>query len=320
MHSVGDYWKMDRCLSCGTLFLNPRPTDASLSACYPQDYFTHEAEDGGQIAGLLTGFRGQIRGEVANHKLGYSHLGSDKVGPLVSLLSRSRTVRHRALQAPDGAFPAWVPNGRLIDIGCGSGVQLAVLREFGWDVLGLEIDPAAADSARRTYHLDVIEASAAEAADHLEPVDVITMNHVIEHVPDPGQLLRDCTRLLRPGGQLIAVTPNSNALGNIIFQNRWFALDVPRHLLIFSPQGLRSCLARVSDLDRYSLSTSNKRARKTLLDAMDVGRTGQFRSGVEPRPLDRVLAVMFRGLEGLLTHFWDVGEELVLTARRRASS
>lgn len=320
MHGVGDYWKLDCCLSCRSLFLNPRPTDASISACYPKDYFTHELGAGGRISGLFSGLKGQIRGGVAEHKLGYSHLGGDLLRPLVTMLSGSRTVRHRALQAPDGAFPTWVPNGRLLDIGCGSGVQLAALREFGWDVVGLEIDPAAAASARRTYDLDVIEVPVAEAANYLEPVDVITMNHVIEHVPDPEQLLRDCARLLRPGGQLIAVTPNSNALGKVIFQDQWSALDAPRHLLIFSPDGLTSCLAQVSSLYRYGISTSNKRAKKTLLDAMDVGRTGQFRSGIEPRPFARVLAVMLQALEGALIRFWDVGEELVLNARRRANS
>lgn len=72
--------------------------------------------------------------------------------------------------------------------------------------------------------------------------DVITLNHVIEHVSDPIELLRSCYRLLKLGGQLWLQTPNIDSLGSRRYGRHWRGLEPPRHLVLFDPVSLRSAL------------------------------------------------------------------------------
>jgi len=74
--------------------------------------------------------------------------------------------------------------------------------------------------------------------------DVITLNHVIEHVHDPIAVLRACHRLLKPGGRLWLETPNVDSLGLARFGRNWRGLETPRHLVLFGRRGLRqACMA-----------------------------------------------------------------------------
>ena len=68
--------------------------------------------------------------------------------------------------------------------------------------------------------------------------DLVTVRHVIEHVPDPRPFMNELTRILRPGGRLVVETPSSAALGRQWFNTYWYANDVPRHLLLFSSANL----------------------------------------------------------------------------------
>src|SRR5207249_6934470 len=64
--------------------------------------------------------------------------------------------------------------------------------------------------------------------------DAIAMSHVIEHVHDPAGLLRECHRILRPGGLLSVVTPNWSSLGHRYFGRSWRGLEPPRHLQLYT--------------------------------------------------------------------------------------
>jgi 2-polyprenyl-3-methyl-5-hydroxy-6-metoxy-1,4-benzoquinol methylase len=66
---------------------------------------------------------------------------------------------------------------------------------------------------------------------------------VIEHVPDPASLLKECRRVLRPGGKLVVATPNCKSLGHSLFKENWRGLEPPRHLQILSPLALRRFLS-----------------------------------------------------------------------------
>jgi SAM-dependent methyltransferase len=72
--------------------------------------------------------------------------------------------------------------------------------------------------------------------------DAVTLNHVIEHVPDPIQTLRECARILKKDGRLVILTPNSSSLGHRVFKQDWRGLEPPRHLHLFSMQSMRRTL------------------------------------------------------------------------------
>jgi SAM-dependent methyltransferase len=141
----------------------------------------------------------------------------------------------------------------ILDVGCGDGQLLAKLRRPGWRLAGLEPDAACAERVRARLGIDVRRGV---LRDRLfdPPFDVVTMVHVLEHVPDPAGDLLEVRRLLGPGGVLIVEVPACDSYGFALARHRWFGLDLPRHLTHFSTATLRRIVERagfrVRDLHR----------------------------------------------------------------------
>ena len=133
--------------------------------------------------------------------------------------------------------------GALVDVGCGAGAFLARMRDLGWSVAGVDLDPAAVRQAR-ALGLEVHEGDLASAAHRDNRFDAVTLRHVVEHVANPMALLRECWRVLKPGGVLSAVTPNADSLGHRLFGADWRGLEPPRHLQVFTVPSLGALVAR----------------------------------------------------------------------------
>jgi SAM-dependent methyltransferase len=135
-------------------------------------------------------------------------------------------------------YLAGVAPGRLLELGCGSGARLLLLRNLGWDVQGQDVDPKAVEAARAhagcTVHLGSLEALELPKGSY----DAIVMNHVLEHVVDPEGLLQRCSDLLVPGGRLVSIVPNLGSHAATEFGPHWWGLDPPRHLFHFSTSNL----------------------------------------------------------------------------------
>lgn len=131
-----------------------------------------------------------------------------------------------------------------MDVGAGNGAYLLSVRSAGWEIVGVEPDPAAAAVARRTG-LDVREGSIHSLQSGDGTFDVITMNHVIEHVHEPRKVLSEAFRLLRPGGILYLETPNIESYGHRRFGRHWRGLEPPRHLVLFNWNSLEALLSEV---------------------------------------------------------------------------
>lgn len=133
----------------------------------------------------------------------------------------------------------FVHGGRALDIGCGSGRFLRVLRHSGWEVAGLELNNDTATAARSVHGL-IVETALEAFAD--ESFDLITITHVLEHIRDPQQMLADCGRLLKPGGVVAVAVPNIDSWQARWTRDGWFHLDLPRHLWHFSERWLTATL------------------------------------------------------------------------------
>lgn len=135
----------------------------------------------------------------------------------------------------------YVNGGRLLDVGCASGLFLSIAADAGWQVTGLEpsaeLYPLAKEriGARGDIYSCTLEQSRLEPGFH-----AIVLWDVLEHVPDPLGFLRTCTRLLDKGGYLFLNVPDIDSLPARVFGSRW-PLLLAEHLNYFNRPSLRRC-------------------------------------------------------------------------------
>jgi 2-polyprenyl-3-methyl-5-hydroxy-6-metoxy-1,4-benzoquinol methylase len=219
------YW---RCAGCGLAMLHPRLSEKDLAPYYP-DYVT--------VVRRRDNFRQRLKRMVAEDWYGY---GSDRPD-VTGWLRKAATFPLRRLLSQ---LPYKRSGGRVLDIGCGSGGYLAFLADLGWTCEGIEQGPNSRRYAQQelglTVHSDLRQLQ--NFPDRC--FDVVTMWHVIEHLADPFETLGAVHRVLKPGGLLMLRTPNADSWEARLFQGRWYGVDAPRHLYLFSPGTLERCLAR----------------------------------------------------------------------------
>jgi SAM-dependent methyltransferase len=215
------YW----CTPCAYGLVWPRPGPSEVARFYDLDgYYTHSADDqrdpGAPRPDLVDRLRLHLAWRV------------DRGLPMPD--SVNRALGHRPLS--------------VCDIGCGNGWLLEELRKSGHDVVGVELDPLARETATRRG-LRVL-AGSAESLPELPAAgfDAVVMSHVLEHTIDPLQAIANAARLLKAGGRLIVEVPN-NACASLSDSGvAWPWLDVPRHLNFFTGRSLRG-IARAANLD-----------------------------------------------------------------------
>ncbi len=121
----------------------------------------------------------------------------------------------------------------LLDIGCGTGDFLKVAQDANWNVFGIEPNEEARSIANKKTKNNVFDVSKFPTLKD-QSFDVITLWHVLEHLPDLKKEIEQLKRLLRPNGTLIIAVPNFKSYDANYYKSYWAAFDVPRHLWHFS--------------------------------------------------------------------------------------
>jgi 2-polyprenyl-3-methyl-5-hydroxy-6-metoxy-1,4-benzoquinol methylase len=198
-----------QCQRCGLVYLDPRPTADELAQIYPDNYHAFSFSD-------------------------------ERFGLVYKV--RSRLEARRVLAATKG-----LDVRRIVDIGCGDGFHLDLLRTYGdpsWELEGIDIDPRAIKAARErglTVHDGTVESLDLPPASF----DVAFMIQTIEHVADPPAVLRATRELLRPGGRLMLVTDNTGSLDFRLFRTRhWGGYHFPRQWNLFNASSMRAIAAK----------------------------------------------------------------------------
>ncbi|MGH2541897.1 MAG: class I SAM-dependent methyltransferase [Ardenticatenaceae bacterium] len=208
LHGGEELFRLNRCCACDHIYQNPRPSVEEIGKYYPEDYapFFLAIEDEPHWWSRLSRRYGRYR--------------------------RCHAVHVAAKRA-----------GRLLDVGCATGIFLEGMRRFGWDVQGVEPSSYAARYARERFGLPVFEGHLEEAPLQARSFDVITLWDVLEHVHEPREVLARIHELLRAGGLLVMSLPNPDSLEARLFGRYWLGWDLPRHLNLFRPARLREHLA-----------------------------------------------------------------------------
>jgi 2-polyprenyl-3-methyl-5-hydroxy-6-metoxy-1,4-benzoquinol methylase len=189
------------CDGCGFKVTDPRPNTEKLGQYYQsEDYISHSDTKKGLVARLYH--------QVRNHTL---------------------TTKLRLVSG-------FVPRGTILDFGCGTGMFLRKCQASQWNTTGVEPDQGAAQIASRS---GVRIHNSLSSIPTGQNFDVITLWHVLEHVPELNETLEWFHQRLNPAGVLIIAVPNYRSLDATHYGAFWAAYDVPRHLYHFDPSSMQ---------------------------------------------------------------------------------
>jgi len=226
IHHIPGTYNLVQCTDCELVFLNPRIPRDKISIAYPSDYAPWGKDPFSPLKRILTA---RVRRLVA------APCRKPLNNPLKQLKYLYDTFSYRSLPSRDAGT-------RLLDVGCGAGQYLLDLDDIGWNVEGLDVAPVTNEKVRsRGIRIHTGEP---ELMDNLGPYDIITAWHAMEHLWEPLKALERFRKWLRPGGFFIAAVPNFAGLPARIADENWCGIDVPRHLVQFTPSTLTGMLER----------------------------------------------------------------------------
>ncbi len=194
-HSISkEVFGISACANCGCWYTTPRPTQDKLSRYYQSDeYISH------------TGTKRNL----------FEHI--------------YHWVRKRTLRAKSRLISSYEPNGKILDIGCGTGAFLEEMRARGYITYGMEPDAGArakASAASTVY-------GSLEQAKTSAPFSIVTLWHVLEHLPHPRNTLKTIHAITSSNALLVIAVPDRESWDAATFSSDWAAYDIPRHLSHF---------------------------------------------------------------------------------------
>ncbi len=181
----------------------------------------------------------------------------------------------------DFAFGGYRANGRkprVLEIGPGIGLLLASFRRFGCTVVGVETSEANVRFARERMGLEIFHGRVEDAPLEANSFDLIIMDNLLEHLPDPVATLSSVTELLVSGGRVFIDTPNFEALERFLAGKTWGMYEED-HLCLFTPSALER-LFKLSDLKVLAVCTPEPKESwgqvSIDLQGLGIGKRSKF--------------------------------------------
>lgn len=212
MFGIPGKFSIGTCSICRMLILFPKPSKKKLSSYYPsQSYYSYKGDD--------TSIFKKLRSHLI-YRFYYPTLFSKFLFLFINTVP---------------AIPKKKKDGKIMDVGCGSGETLKTLKEYGWEPYGIDIDKRAINRGKKSGLEHLYRGTYQKLSIFPDGYfDVIRSYHVIEHLDNPALFLTLARKKLKKGGELIIGTPNSESIAAKLFRSYWYNLDSPRHLFIFS--------------------------------------------------------------------------------------
>ena len=138
---------------------------------------------------------------------------------------------------------SYIPLGRMLDIGCSTGANVAKAGELGWEVSGMDINTAALSTAKSYISKAEFYNSLEDPGLKKGSFSLITLFDVIEHIEDPHTFIQQINSLLSPQGVLFILTPDAHSFSARVMKNQWPHL-FSEHISFFTKQNLISYLEK----------------------------------------------------------------------------
>ncbi len=251
------------CSDCNFKFTNPVPSD--LAMYYDtKEYLSHNTDD--------NGFMGKLYSTLRN----------------INIKRKYRLVSN------------YCKKGNILDIGCGTGELLNYFNRNSWSVKGIEPNMSAREFANSNYNLNIFEEKELDKFSS-QTFDVISMWHVLEHVQDLHNRLKQLSRLLKNDGTILIALPNLSSPDSIKYKEYWSALDVPRHLwhftqktfeLLISMHNMKLIHAEPMKFDSYYVSMLSEKYLKNRLFFPAAILNG-FRSNIKAKKENNYSSMIF---------------------------
>lgn len=271
-----------RCPDCGTIYMSPRPSEVVMA-----DYYANSE----------------------NYAYWAKH-----IFPASEATRREKIHKPWLARVLDLAGRHGVATGRLIEVGPGFGTFCSVAMESGafGEVVAVEPTPELAQACR-DRGVPVIQSRIEDAAQGLEPADVVVAFEVIEHLFEPGRFIEQAARLVRPGGLLILSCPNGEGFDIAELGPESLAVDA-EHVNLFNPRSL-ALLVEKAGFETLESMTPGRLDAELVRDAVLDGRHtlgSPFLRRVLLEEWDRLgwSFQQFLAESGLSAHMW-------LVSRRR---
>jgi SAM-dependent methyltransferase len=187
--------------------LDPIPTAEELMSFYAEDYYAYRAKK-----------------------------RDNKLKDFAKKLLKTKIQTHN---------PRFLRPGKFLDIGCGSGEYLEIMRAKGWNVRGVEPSKFGAEEGRRSG-LDIFNGTLPEAKFATDSFDYVRSNHSFEHIPNPTEVLNEIHRILKPGGKLFVGLPNIGSVPYRIFGRYWWYLGAPVHTYNYTVPAISALMRQAS--------------------------------------------------------------------------
>lgn len=218
---------LSKCHKCGLVFQNPRIKEKFIKDYYSKELKYYHPINNKKEAGVLKKIKQWLyEATLINHR-NYINLG------IQNLLAKIITIPFKNFTKIQ-LIPDFVPNGKLLEIGCSHGGKLKLLQQYGWNVEGIEMDEKCTKYAQAEHSLRVQNINLKDAIFQSGYFDVIIMSMVLEHLYEPFNQLKKILKWLKPGGQLLISIPYFGGFEFYFFKDCAYGLQLPTHVTFFT--------------------------------------------------------------------------------------
>lgn len=279
--NIKECFSVFKCANCYSLFLNPQPTEKDLEKYYSKDkYYSLKRID-----------TKESRKTKLKLKLYDIYFNPKENKTLIKIMFSPIKFIIRGTKI--------VKDNKLLDIGCGSGQFLYEMRQFEMNTYGIE--PGDFDKeGNKKYDLNIKKSNLLKTKYPKEYFDLITMNHVLEHLDNPNQTLMEIKRIIKKDGLFIFAVPNINSLAHKIFKKNWYQLDIPRHLWNYSDKNIKIILEK----NGFNIQRIRYNSRPSQFSV-----SLKYLLNVKSRRIEQILNVLLLPLTWLVNLF-RIGDQI----------